>query len=161
ARTYLEIKKKLLFVAGGFDDLGEAAGIEAGATNECTVDVRLGHQIARVVRFHAAAVLNPNLVGRRFVGHFAQRMTNERVRFLRLLRGRVTPGSDRPDRFVGDYRFVKFFFAQILQAPPELDRQYLFDTAFLALLQSFADANNRAQGRFVRGADFAVHDFVG
>ena len=81
----------------------------------------LRHQFARVVRFDAAAVLNANLVGGRFVGNFAERLANERMRFLRLLRRGVSTGADRPNRFVGDHRFAKFFRAQFGQASAQLN----------------------------------------
>src|SRR5437588_12509934 len=60
ARTYLEIKRQLLFVARGFHNLGKAAGIEAGPADERAVNIGLRHQLAHVFRFHAAAGLNPN-----------------------------------------------------------------------------------------------------
>jgi hypothetical protein len=42
-----------------------------------------------------------------------------------------------------------------------LDCQYFFNVAFVALLERFADANNRTQCCVVRGADFAIDDFIG
>ena len=46
----------MLLFARGFDDLGEAARVEAGAADEGAVDVGLAHEFAGVLRFHAAAV---------------------------------------------------------------------------------------------------------
>ena len=74
-----------LLIARGLDDLGEAARVEAGAADEGAVDVWLAHEFAGILRFHAAAVLNPDSLGCGLIGHFAQNVANERVRFLRLL----------------------------------------------------------------------------
>ena len=46
----------MLPVARGFDDLGEAARVEAGAANESAVDVGLTHEFAGILWFDAAAV---------------------------------------------------------------------------------------------------------
>src|SRR5262250_715804 len=106
----------------GFHDRGEAARIETGAANQCAVDVRLAHQIVRVFRFHAPAILDSNFVGGPVVGYFSQGVTDERVRFLCLLRGRDPTGADRPDWLVSDYRFLQVLFAQTFEAAAELAR---------------------------------------
>src|SRR5581483_1269336 len=90
----------------GFDDLREAARIEAGATDECAVDVLLRHEFSGVFRLHAAAVLNTNALGRGRVGKFAENAADKGVRFLRLLRGRVFACADGPDRLIGDHGFL-------------------------------------------------------
>ncbi len=56
-------RKAALLFTRGFDDLGEAARVEAGATDEGAVDVRLAHEFAGVLWFDAAAVLNPHSLG--------------------------------------------------------------------------------------------------
>src|SRR5262249_59575909 len=101
----------LYFFSRGFDDLPEGARIETRAADERTVNVRLDHQRARVFRFHAAAVLDSNPLGGRFVRHFTQCLANERVRFLRLLRSCIAPSPDPPDPFVPHYLFLKLPFA--------------------------------------------------
>ena len=70
--TRLTSSDSIIFLARGFDDLREAARIEAGAADQRAIDVRLRHQFARVFRFHASAVLDADAVGRGFIGHFAQ-----------------------------------------------------------------------------------------
>ena len=70
-----------LFFARSFDDLGEAARVEAGSANKRAVDVGLAHEFAGILRFHAAAVLNSDPVGCGVVRHFAQDVPNERVRY--------------------------------------------------------------------------------
>src|SRR5215831_9867991 len=52
-----------LLLARGFDDLGEAARVEAGTADEGAVDVGLDHEFASVLWFHAAAVLNSHSLG--------------------------------------------------------------------------------------------------
>src|SRR5439155_18462119 len=49
---------RFLFLAGRLNDLGEAAWVKAGPADERAVDVRLAHELARVLWFDAAAVLN-------------------------------------------------------------------------------------------------------
>ena len=44
--------------AAGADDRGEGVGLEAGATDEGAVDIRLGEQLCGVVRLDRAAVLD-------------------------------------------------------------------------------------------------------
>ena len=101
--------KPLLLFAGGFHDLSEAARIKAGAADEGAVDVGLAHEFAGIFRFHAAAVLNPHSLGCGLIGHFAQDMSNERVRFLCLLGCCVAPGTDCPHRFVRDHALLQIF----------------------------------------------------
>src|SRR3954469_7055215 len=83
-----------------FNDLGKAARIEAGAADQRTVDVRLGHQFPGVVRFHTASVLDPDFVSRGFIGNFSEHLANKNVGFLGLLGcgGLASPNS--PDWFV-------------------------------------------------------------
>ena len=76
---------RTLLIARGFDDLSKTPRVEAGAADEGAVDVGLAHEFAGILRFHAAAVLNPDSLGRGLIGHFAQDVSNERVRFLCLL----------------------------------------------------------------------------
>ena len=63
----------VLLFARGLHDLGEAARVEAGSANEGAVDVWLAHQFVGILRFHAAAVLDPDSLGCGLIGHFAQR----------------------------------------------------------------------------------------
>ena len=72
----------------------------------------------------------------------------------------VTPGADRPDRLVGDHCFLQFLWIQTGETAAQLDRQYFFHIAFVALLERFSDANNRTQFRFVRGAHLAIDHFI-
>src|SRR5882724_6926158 len=150
-----------LFVACSLHDLGEAARVETSPADEGTVNVGLAHEFAGILRFHAPAVLNPNPFGCRIVGHFLQDVTNERVRFLRLSWCGIATGADRPHRFVRDHSFLKFLWSQTSETPTQLDCQYLFNVAFVALLERFSDANNRTQCRLMRCTRLAIDDFVG
>src|SRR6266513_4938949 len=124
---------RLLF-SGSLHNLGEAAGIEAGAADECPINIRLRHQRARIFRFHAAAILDPNAIGRRRVRQLRKRFANKCVCFLRLLGCSITAGADSPDRLVGDDSFVEIFAADSGEAAVQLQRQNFFHTASLALL---------------------------
>src|SRR5438128_48710 len=128
-----QAKLCLLPFARGLDDLGEAAWVQARATYEGAVDVRLTHQFACVLRFHAAAILNAHVFARRVVGHFAQRFANERVRFLSLLRRRIAPGADGPDRLVRDHCFLQVLRRQAGETPAQLHGHYFLTHQFLSV----------------------------
>ena len=83
------------------------------------------------------------------------------MRFLRLFRGCVPAGADRPNRFVSNHRLTQFSGGQISQAAAQLQRQNLFHVPSLALLERLSDAHDRAQARFMGSAGFAIHDFIG
>src|SRR6478672_6347847 len=102
----------LLFGTRGLDDLSKAARIEAGAADEGAVDIALAHEFAGILRFHTAAVLDPHSVGCGLIGHFAQDVSNERVRFLRLSGCGIAAGADRPHRLVSNHRFLQLLWAQ-------------------------------------------------
>src|SRR5262249_723440 len=89
---------RTLPLARRFDDLGEAARVEAGAADERAVDVWLAHEFARVLRFHAATVLNSDSLSCGLIGHFAQDVSNEHVCFLRLSGCGVAARADCPNR---------------------------------------------------------------
>ena len=154
-------RKPVLLFARGFDDLSEAARVKTGTANQCAVDVGLGHEFAGILRFHAAAVLDPDSLGCGLIGHLAQSVANERVRFLCLLGCCVAPGTDRPHWLVRDHRFLQLLWTQTGETAAQLDRQNLFHVALVALLERFSDANNRTQCRRMRCAHFTIDDFVG
>ena len=87
-------------------------------------------------------------------------MSNKRMRFLRLLGRRITPGADRPYRFVAITVSCNSFGFQPGQAALQLDRQDFLDLAFVALLERFADANDGSQFPFMRRAHFSINDFI-
>src|SRR5947209_9975591 len=87
-------------------------------------------------------------------------MADKSVRFLGLFRSSIPTRADRPNRLVSNHRLLEFFFGQVFQASPKLNRQNLFHVASVALLEGFADADNWPQCRFVRGTDLLVHDLV-
>src|SRR5439155_14772614 len=149
---------RFLFLAGRLNDLGEAARVKAGPADEGAVDVRLAYEFARVLWFDAAAVLNTHTLGGRVVSHFAQSVTYKSMGFLRLLWRSVAPGANRPDRLVRDHCFLQFLWAQTSETAAQLDCQYFFNVSFVALLESFADANNTTQCCVVRCAVFLIDD---
>ena len=46
-----------------FHDFGKRLGIEAGPADQGSVDIRLRHQIARIIRFDASSVEDPGPLG--------------------------------------------------------------------------------------------------
>src|SRR6266540_1790234 len=111
----------VLLFPRGFHDLGEAARVEAGAADEGAVDIRLAHEFACILRFHAAAVLNTDSLGCRVVGHFAQDVSNERVGFLCLSWCGIATGADGPDRLICNHCFLKFLWSQTIETATQLD----------------------------------------
>src|SRR5215213_8629551 len=53
-------RRGLESLAASLYDLRESAGIQAGAADQCSIDIRLLHQLGRVRRLDAPAVLNPH-----------------------------------------------------------------------------------------------------
>src|ERR1051326_1495580 len=80
--------------------------------------------------------------------------------FLRLLWCRIATGANRPHRFVRDHCFLQFLWRETGEAAAQLKRQNFFNVSCVALLEGFANANNRPQRCLMRGAYFAVHSFV-
>src|SRR5947207_1650887 len=107
---------RALLVARGFNDLHEAARVEAGASYKGTVNVWLAHELSCVLWLHAPAVLNTHPFGRRIIGHRVQSMADERVGFLCLSGRRIAAGADGPDRFIRNHRFLQFLRAQTSEA---------------------------------------------
>jgi len=101
----------LLLLARPLHDLRKTARIEARAAHERAIDVWLRHKRARVIRLYAAAVLNADFFGGRFIGNFTEHPADEGMRLLRLLGRSGLAGADRLDRLVGDHRFLQFLRA--------------------------------------------------
>src|SRR6266516_930101 len=137
-----QAKLCLLSFARGFDDLGEAARIQAGTADEGAVDVRLAHEFACVLWFHAAAILNAHPLGRGLVSHLAQGVANKSVRFLRLSWRGVASRADGPDRLVRDHCFLQFLRRQSGETPAQLDCQDFLNVSSITLLERFSNASN-------------------
>src|SRR4029077_13371968 len=129
---------RVLLLARGFNDLGEAARVQAGAADESAIDIGLAYQFACVLWFYASAILKTHALGRRVVSHFAQDMANKSVRFLRLIWGRIASSPDGPDRLVRDHCFLQFLRIQTSETATQLDRQDFFNISFVALLECFS-----------------------
>ena len=56
-------------VRGGFDDVGEIRGFEAGATDQGTVDIGLAEEFGSVVALHGSAVEDADRLGGVFTVH--------------------------------------------------------------------------------------------
>ena len=58
------------------------------------------------------------------------------------------------------HRFVQLLRAETSEAAAQLRAEDLLDFAPLALLQRFADADDRPQRCVMRGAHLAIHDLI-
>src|SRR6185369_10721605 len=120
----------------------EILGDQRCAAYQATVDVRLGEQFRGIGRFHAAAVQDAQRAGNCSIDS-RQFATNEGVDRLCLGRRRGTPGPDRPDRLIGHDRRGKRRDATGLDHRIELLADYRLRGARIALLERFADAQDR------------------
>src|SRR3954469_15789492 len=84
-------------------DRSELVGLEARATHESTVDVRLRHDRGDVGRLHGAAVQDPDRVGGVAV-QLADLGPDAGADLLGVLRRRDLAGADRPDRLVREHQ---------------------------------------------------------
>src|SRR6185503_13993627 len=78
----------------------ETPRLQRRPAHQRAVHVRLPHQLPRVVRLHAAAVLDAHLGRGRLVEHLFQHSANEMMRLLRLRRRRRLARADGPHRLV-------------------------------------------------------------
>ena len=77
--------------------------LERGASDEATIDVRLGEQLAGVGRLDAAAVEDPQLTAYHSIIP-GDACAEDGMDLLRLGRRSGLPGADGPDRFVRQKR---------------------------------------------------------
>ncbi len=73
----------------------------------------------------------------------------------------VAAGADRPDRFVGDDRFLDLLVGETVQRTAELRCENRLDLAGIALFERLADAENRGHQSSVSGVQLAVDQGVG
>src|SRR3972149_6071067 len=83
-------------------DACERVRLEACPADECTVDVRLRHQVGDVFRFDGPSVKNTDRIGGIGSPSFLQDPAQEGVDLLCLFGGGRLSRPDRPDRLVGD-----------------------------------------------------------
>src|SRR6185436_15320833 len=125
------------------DYRGEVSWVEAGAADQRSVDVGLGHQLRRIVGLHRAAVEDANRVSR--AAAYSKGVADEGAGFLSLLWGRRTPGADRPDRLVGDHDLRDCAPIDIGKVSLELALEDCLGLAGVACLLALADAEDRLQ----------------
>src|SRR5690606_2346697 len=114
---------------------------EGSAAYQPSVDVLHREQLRGLAAFDAAAVEDPE-VGGYWSIPFRDHAADQRVNFLRLIRGRGPPGADRPNRFVRDDRRAECGGAGCIENRRDLaldDRPRLVR---LALLERLADAED-------------------
>src|SRR5947209_16723751 len=85
----------------GPDDVVERIRIKAGAADERSINVCLGHELCDVRGRYAAAVEDAGLVGDA-PGQFMDLRSDEENCFFGLVRVRGNSSSNRPNRLIGD-----------------------------------------------------------
>src|SRR5438093_9430658 len=105
-------------------DAEEAPGLQARAPHERPVDVGLCHQGRDVVRLDTTAVQDTNLVRRPRADLLPEPSADGAVDFLSGFGGRIAPGSDGPDRFVGENDTRKVLGRQAVQTRRKLLTDY-------------------------------------
>ena len=125
------------------DDPPESRRVEGGAADKCAIDVRLGEDLASVVRRHASAIENRHLIGSHSI-ELAQVITNLGRSRLSVIACRGVSGPDRPDRLVGDRQAASGNPVQVCEADSELDVDDGLGRARRALLEVLPDGQDRA-----------------
>ena len=105
------------------------------------VDIGLGQQGCRVVRLHAAAVKNLQLVRDTGITRGDLR-TNVGVDFLRLLGGGRAAGTNGPNRLIGDDGLLQGFDSAEIQHGSHLLINHLEGGVGFALFQGFTDTQD-------------------
>src|SRR5271166_301005 len=90
-------------------DLGEVLRVEAGAADQCAVNLLLRHQSGGVVRLYAAAVENAQPRSKIVAEGFGRFVTNDGMSVGGHRRSCSLAGADCPDGFIGDRHLGGFF----------------------------------------------------
>ena len=83
-----------------------------------------------------------------------------RVHLTRLGGRRVASGADGPDRFVGEDKASEFLDGHTLESLLHLPIEYIERLVGLALLEGFANADDRRQLRIEGCSNLLVDAFV-
>src|SRR3954468_1528325 len=138
----------------------ELRRVQARPAHECTVDVGLTEQLARVLVVDAAAVLDTDLV-RELAVLVAHKCADERARVLRdLWRGDLA-GPDRPDRLVGDHHPRDCLGVYVLERFLDLVAKTPLRLAVLALVLELADTQDRLESGSQHSRQLALQRAVG
>src|SRR5207302_9123405 len=100
--------------------------MQAGTSDQGTIHIGLAHERGGIIRFHAAAILNRKRSSTFLAELFANSAANRGVRLLSLVRRGVLPGTDGPNRFIGNDELAHAFGVDFRQTTPELCVEHSF-----------------------------------
>src|SRR5574344_2169470 len=78
------------------NDLAEVFCLQGSAANECTVDIRLLHEVSNRSRFYAAAVLDTDCISARLAKYLSNSLADMSADFLSLLERSRLARADSP-----------------------------------------------------------------
>ena len=133
---------------------------ERRAARQPTVDVRLGHERADVVRLHAAAVENAKRRRDAPPSAWPMRPRMKRCTSSRLRRRRGAPRADGPHRLVGDQAAREVGVGDVRDGGVELGLDAPERLARVALGERLADADDGREPGAQRRARLEVHGGV-
>src|SRR5512139_1287635 len=90
----------------GFYYTQKAVRLQGGTANESTIKVFHAGELTDVILGNASAVQDAHCVRLLPVG-LSHQLSNERVHLLGLLRRRILPSANGPDRFIRDHDILE------------------------------------------------------
>src|SRR5690606_18186835 len=118
------------------------------AAHQASVDVLAGHQAVDVVRLDAAAVENPHAPSQCIAELLSNFLTNKAMRLFGDLRSGGAARTNSPDRLVSNDYTRELVGGQSSHTVHKLCGKNSFRAAGLALIERFADANDRREALF-------------
>ena len=145
-----------------YDTECKSSAFRLAPQTRAAIDVGLPKQHRRVVGFDAAAVLDDERAcAAGSPQQLADTLADEGMGVLRLLRGRVDAGADRPYRLVGNGDLLQLFGRDLGKRAGELHIEDGFGQVRLAFVKRFADAQDDLELRLERGMQLLVDEGVG
>lgn len=145
---------------GGCHQRGKRVRLKGCSSDQCAVNVRLGHELHDVVRFHGTAVLDAYLGCGVCAEYIGDDFADKGVGFLGFLGGSCQAGADGPYGFIGDDQICHLFCGEILEAALELNFQHGFQNAAEAFILGFSNAEDGRNACRNGLLDFGVDDGI-
>src|SRR5215210_1803495 len=129
-------------VLGGPYELDERLDLETGPADQGAVDVFLGHDLGRVLRFDGAAVEDADAVREGVPLRLPEQVPDLTDGILGVFGGGCIARPDGPDRFVGEDDALAVGVFEFLDHPPDLARDLLPHAPCVALLLGLPDTDD-------------------
>src|SRR5215469_13940913 len=138
-------------------DSHELTGIEAGPTDQGTIDGWLRHHCCDVVGLNRPAIQDTHTFGRIGAVNLGNPVTNGRDGLLRVRGGRHLTGADGPDRLVGENHARHLLGLDPAQPLDHLGTAVVDVMSRLAYFEGLPDAQDGHETPPQRGLDLGVH----